>query len=64
MFLMQLPELQSVAANSRGETGLSRVIFRNDHGVQYIFLVFLLYEFYNVRMSQAAEGKCFKIHDF
>jgi hypothetical protein len=35
-----------------------------DKGVSYFFLAFLLCEFYNLRMSQAAEGKYFTIYIF
>jgi hypothetical protein len=62
MILVKLPALQSVRFDSFGESGLGRVRLLNDGG--FFPLVFLLCEFYNLRMSQAAEGIGFKIFIF
>jgi hypothetical protein len=62
LILVRLPELQSVVDDAYGESGLWRVTHRNDDGVSYFFLVFLLYEFYNLRMSQVAGGTYFTIY--
>jgi len=59
MILVKSPSLWSVTVDCFGESGFGRFRLRNDNGV--FSFVFLLCEFYNVRMSEAAESICFKI---